>query len=105
MHFPSAEDQDKRLTAEEIFNALYMNERRPHLLEGIKAGSAPPQILSEVSCLLNLSDSQHLQEEWVYKPFTLYGLKTESSRQYIDHMRVFVLLIECLKNGLILIGT
>jgi hypothetical protein len=99
MYFPSAQDQDKRLTAEEIFNALYMIERRHHLLGRIKAGSVPPEILSEISCLLNLPDNLNLQDHWIYKPFTLYGLNAESSRQYMDHLRVFVLLMECLENG------
>lgn len=99
MYFPSAQDQDKRQAAEEIFNTLYLKERKPHLLEEIKTGSMSPHILSGISCLLNLPDNQDLQEQWIYKPFTLYGLKTESSRQHIDHLRVFVLLMECLKNG------
>jgi len=81
MYFPSAEDQEKRLTAEEIFNLLYLRERQTHLLEGIETGIIPAGILSQISHLLKLSDSSSLQDQWLYKPFTLSGFKAESSQR------------------------
>lgn len=98
--FPFLEDEEAREEARVKFNLSYCKEKRPILLEAIKGKIAHPAILSDIRSLLHLPDTNYIEDTQDQNQYTLIGLgNLREEKEYQDHMRVFILLMELLMQS------
>ena len=96
--FPSKKENSLREEAIELLNSSYYRNYRHLLVELIDNEGYPKKLLSSSLFHLNLPDAQYERDNTDKQTLTLTSLQELGRNKFHDHMRVFVLLMECLNN-------